>query len=179
MNMTGKSISKVIESGSKQAISDIFEDIYNEYYKLLFFVSFSYVKNETISEDVVQKSFVEFFKRCFDVEWVSKVKSVKSYLCTCAKNASIDENKKSQFIPIDDDCPPKTNEEIKEEYNLKELLNKLNEDEISIVIDHIFFELTFKEIALKTNVPMNTIKSKYRRAISKIRNEAKNEEKKD
>ena len=45
----------------------------------------------------------------------------------------------------------------------------LDEDEIDIVIYHILYDFTFKEIARFNNVSVNSMTSKYKRIIDKIR----------
>ena len=59
----------------------------------------------------------------------------------------------------------------KKEYfeSLRIALEKLSSSENLIISLHVTEELTFEEISEITNKPMNTIKSQYRRAISKLK----------
>ena len=60
-----------------------------------------------------------------------------------------------------------------EKSELKKLIDifykYLDEDEISIVFSHLIYALTFEEIASNKNMSVNTIKTKYYRAIKKVK----------
>ena len=55
------------------------------------------------------------------------------------------------------------------EENLKKALDKLSESQRLLIYLHINEELTFEEIAGVLDKPMNTVKSRYGRALSKLR----------
>lgn len=168
--MTGKYISKIIKKRNQEDIKNLFEQIYKKYFRLLYFVSFGYLKNEQNVEDVVQNIFVIFFQKCFDHKFISKINDVKSYLCTCARNDSIREikklNLKDESIDINNF---QSSVEKHVEHDLRYIISNLNDEEIDLLNRHIFLELSFKEIANELNSSINTVKSKYRRAILKIR----------
>ena len=55
---------------------------------------------------------------------------------------------------------------------LKEVLSK---DELTILIEHLIYGYSFKEISIKNNVSINTITSKYRRTLTKAKNKLSEE----
>lgn len=174
--MTGRKIYQVIKHHSQEEKNKLFENLYNEYFRLLYFVSFNYLKNEQIVEDIVEGVFVNFFQKCHEREFILNVKNVKAYLCACARHESLKEKKsllaKEQSIDIENTL---SKTDSIPEIHLQNLLQSLNEDEIEIVIEHVLLDLSFREISEKRNVPLNTLKSKYRRTIFKLRLEINNE----
>lgn len=170
-------ITKKLKKSNKEDTLLLFEDIYNKYYKLLYFVAFSYLKEEQKTEDVVQDVFLTFFEKCINEELESQVKNIKSYLCSCVKNAALKEMKRQNKISNVEDIElfADLNKKDVIEINLRKILKDLDKETIGIINDHIFLNLSFKEIAKQSNSSINTIKSKYRRAIQKIRRKTKNE----
>lgn len=173
--MQGTKIAKYIKKGTKDGIKHLFEGIYNEYFKLVYFVAFSYIKHEQKTEDIVEETFLHFFEKCTDFAWVSQISNVKAYLCSCAKNASLRELKNQsrmsdveniEYLIVDE-------KECQTETDLINILDGIDSDSVDIINDHIFLDLTFNEIAKNKKTSINTIKSKYRRAIQKIRRKFK------
>ena len=173
--MQGIEIARCIKKGSKEEITILFESVYNEYFKLVYFVAFSYLKNEQKTEDIVQDTFLHFFEKCMDFRWVSQLSNVKGYLCSCAKNAALKELKKQNRQSDVEDIETLIAEEREcvRETDLNNILDGIGSDSIDIINDHIFLGLPFVEIAKNKNSSINTIKSKYRRAIQKIRRKFK------
>ena len=173
--MQGTEIARCIKKGSKEEITTLFESVYNEYFKLVYFVAFSYLKNEQKTEDIVQDTFLQFFEKCMDFRWVSQLSNVKAYLCSCAKNAAFKETKNQNRLSDVENIETLSAEEKEYvlETNLINMLEGIDTESIDIINDHIFLGLPFSEIARKKKVSINTIKSKYRRAIQNIRRKFK------
>ena len=77
-----------------------FEQIYNQYYKLVFYVSYNLVKDQELAQDIMQDTFISFMNHIEDYDEQGKV---KQYLTTISKNLSLNALKK------------KTNKEILDE----------------------------------------------------------------
>lgn len=173
--MQGNKIAKCIKKGNKAEITSLFENIYNEHFKLVYFVAFSYLKDEQKTEDIVQEVFLHFFEKCMDYRWVYQLSNIKSYLCSCAKNAALkelkDRNKLSDVENIESLVIDER--ENRAEADLIDILDGIDTESIDIINDHIFLGLPFIEIAKNKNASLNTVKSKYRRAIQKIRRKFK------
>ena len=127
-------------------------------------------------EDIVQDSFIEFFK---DVEHLRS--TIKSYLTTASKHNALDflkKNKKISLVDIDtldylsdDDS---TNEQkilSNEKFNslIIELNEILSKEEVQIILLHLVDDLKFDDIALKLEQNVKTIKTKYYRALKKYK----------
>lgn len=174
-----KKLSYALKTKKSEELDETFKQIFNSYYKLVYFVSYQYVLNDADSEDICQEVFINFFNTILKNDICYQIKNIKQYLCTMAKNKSLD------FLKINKSNLP-LQEEIASYYDQYELFddnflniwNKcLTSDEQHILIDHILIGESLKDIAIKKNVPYNTIKSVYHRSIKKLKERIKNEEK--
>jgi RNA polymerase sigma-70 factor (ECF subfamily) len=152
--------------------------------KSVYLFIFKLVGNKEDSEDIVQETFIKAWQKLskFDTE-----KNFKTWLFSIAKNTAVDKLRKKKSINFSslnieeesdfeanlidqEDLPDELFEKKESEENLKSALLKLSENQRFIIYLHINEELTFEEIAEIINKPMNTVKSQYRRAISKLKN---------
>ena len=60
MDITNKDL-KDLKSSSKQVMERAFNDIYQEYKLLVFFVSFDILKNQEDAKDITNETFMQFF----------------------------------------------------------------------------------------------------------------------
>lgn len=135
-----------------------------------------------LAEDLVQESFLKAWKYLprFDVS-----KAFSTWLYSIAKNVSLDELRKKrpmiyrsddedaedliESIPDVQPLPPEILERKETAQELERLLSELAPASRSIVLLHDIEGLTFQEIADASDEPMNTVKSRYRRAIAFLR----------
>ena len=162
--------------------SDSFNIIVNRYAKPVYLFVFRLVGNKEDTQDIVQETFIKAWKNISKFDYNLKF---KSWIFSIAKNTAIDKLRKKKTINfssldinesdfesniIDDELLPdeifKKNESEKE---LKDALTQLSDNQRLIIHLHISEELTFDEISKVIDKPMNTIKSQYRRSISKLR----------
>ena len=68
------------------------------------------------------------------------------------------------------------NEDIDLEVTVRDLIERLNEDEKSVVILRFYEGLTFKEVAETLDIPLGTAKTILYRALGKLRNNLKGDE---
>lgn len=157
-----------LKSNKEALIHEVFEDIYNEYNKLVCFIIKRYVKNNEDVKDLTQDTFISFYNNLND-----NMYDIKSYLVVSAKNKSLN-FLKSQNVVINDDeyiYNIYSKEEINSEY--KEIIEKMSEYltqfEIEIILQHTINDLSFKEISEKFNRNINTVLSLYNRALKKFK----------
>lgn len=118
--------------------------IYNETYRLLFHIAFSYLHQKEDAEDIVS----ETYKRMFEAnKSLLDKNNFTSYMATICKNLSIDFLNKRKLISkeFDEDFGG-----ISDVYssNLLNLVNEiLSKDEFNVFIYRAYYELSFKEIA--------------------------------
>ncbi len=161
-----KRIKDVQESGNETLLYSLFEEIYNEYYKLVIFVISTYIRNKEDIKDITQDTFISFFKT---LKKGGEIANIKYYLVSIARNNSLRnlEEKNMNISEFNDSIY--SFEEENSEMMIDSKLNSLAFSEREIIINHIYLNKTFKEIALERSVSLNTIKSTYRRAILKLK----------
>lgn len=141
-----------------------------------------YVSDEKRAEDLTQEVFLKVWKnlRKFDVN-----KSFTAWLFRIARNTVIDffrkkrnfnfselENEENgeEFDLIDADSSPENDYEEKELHVLmEEILQVLPEKYRTVLVLYHQNQFNFREIAEISGEPVNTIKSRYRRALNIVR----------
>lgn len=165
-----KKLKKTLISNNYDAINNTFEEIYNEYSKLVYFTIMKYVDNAMDIEDLVQETFTDFFNKIKSNE----INNIKYYLLVAAKNKCINFNKKQgNYLFIYDDKIIFSKEEnlVNKDYIyiLNEIKSFINDFELEIIVNHVIYDLPFRELASIYNRPINSILSTYHRGIKKIK----------
>ena len=187
---TEKTDEEIITS-YKEGNKEIFKDLIDRYTSPLFNFTVHLTDTEN-APDIVQDVFIKIWKNInsFDIT----KSSFKTWVFTIAKNSIIDfwrksrnkEGKKkilsfSDLENIDDDysfsenikdetpLPDKILEKLENSTLLNEAIDKITENNKTILILHYQEEMTFDEIGKILNKPLNTVKSHHRRAIIELR----------
>ena len=151
-------------NGNDQIASEVFRDIYNAYYKLVYFVLAKYLTSSSDIEDILVESFVSLFENR------KKVTNIKYYLTTIGKNKALNFLKKrDREINVDQFVLENTITSHNSNYNdvVEELRKFLDQESVDIIIEHVVEGVSLVELSRKYNQPINTLKSKYRRALKK------------
>ncbi|MDB5259502.1 MAG: polymerase, sigma-24 subunit, subfamily [Candidatus Taylorbacteria bacterium] len=172
-----------------------FDVIVRRYSKSIFAFTYHLAGNPTDAQDIVQEIFMKSWKhiRKFD----SEKAGFKPWLFAIARNTAIDWLRKKRpatFTDIDADRSRSSDDaaeqfgnaipdgepladEIFEKKELAEriesMLASLPPDERTIILLHHYEMLTFEEIAEILKKPMNTVKSRYRRTLAKLKDAPK------
>ena len=151
------------------------EDIYDKYAHSLFRYALALTGSVDDAEDAVQEVFIRIAR---DIKHLYKVSNIKSYLFSAIRNAaySLLRGKKRrhelhQLISIDISI------KLEEETGCKaatstalyEAFADLPIDQREVMLLKVFNEMTFKEISETTSVSINTVASRYRYAIERLR----------
>lgn len=96
----------------------------------------------------------------------------KAYLFACVRNAVLNETKRQQRnTDLDPESawfdPPLR--DYAAELNLRQALSSLPEDQREVIVLHMWGELTFAQIAALLDISSNTVASRYRYALTKLR----------
>lgn len=171
-------LKNALKSNNETQIHIVFNEIYNEYSKFVYFVILSYIDDLDDAEDLTQDVFISFFNSLNK----TNIRNLKYYLLTIAKNKSINHLKKKQIITIssDDESLPETTTENNDKYNqiILKMEHCLTPFETEIILKHVVYDYTFKELGILYNKPLNTIISTYHRAVKKyLKGENQNEKK--
>jgi len=150
------------------------ERIIDEHQQQLFTFAFFRVGSYEVAQDIVQDVFIRFYENS---RRLSAANNVKAYLYKTISNACTDylrKNAKIQFIAIENLVNEFVENEEKQclsEYlRIEEILENLPIDQAEILRLKFIDSLNFVEISDILNVNINTIKSRYKYAINKLRN---------
>lgn len=150
------------------------ERIIDEHQQQLFTFAFFRVGSYEAAQDIVQDVFIRFYENS---RRLSAANNVKAYLYKTISNACTDylrKNAKIQFIAIENLVNELVENEEKqclsEFLRIEEILEKLPIDQAEILRLKFIDSLNFVEISDILNVNINTIKSRYKYAINKLRN---------
>lgn len=157
------------------------EFLIRKYLKQIYGFAYRNVRTAADAEDITQEVFVKMWK---NIRKFKKEKSFKIWLFAIAKNASIDFIRKKKIIPFSSFDDGKGHNIILEKLagpkvSLEEIFDgkkalAIAAEELSPKSRTIFSfrhndGLTFREIAKSLGESVNTVKSRYRRALSKIK----------
>jgi len=160
-----------LKNSNLQKLEEIFKEIYDANYKLVYFCVTHYVQIKEDIEEIVNDVFINFYNHLNNIKIEG---NIKYYLTRSAKNACINYLKKNKNKEILLDTRELSNVSyVQYEYQDNMFINKikkiLSEEEFDIIFDHVVIGFTLKEIAKKINISPNTIKSKYHRALKKVK----------
>ena len=80
-------------SSLKQRKRKTFEIIYRKYYRLVYYVALSIVKDEHLAQDIMQDTFVSFMNHIEDYNEDGKI---KQYLTTISRNLALNAVKRKR-----------------------------------------------------------------------------------
>lgn len=145
------------------------EKIYDLVRIPVFNYSLSFVKNKEVAEDILQDVLIKIYN---NKEKYNKQEKAINYILTITKNESLTYLRKNKKIQeVDDEIFNNLSTYINydDKLLLKSLLNKLTEEERTIVILIAIIGYKNKEVSEYLNIPISTVLSKYNRSIKKLR----------
>lgn len=162
-----KTFFAALKSGDSEAINRAFERVYVTYVKLVAFIVHKYVDDEESVKDVVSDVFVGLFNHADSVKG-----NIKYYLTASARNAAISRLKKNKAIftvPLEY-ADGYESEFIETSSVLADMRRVLEKDEIELILLRLE-GYAFREIADMKGMNINTVLTKFRRAVKKYKKE--------
>lgn len=167
--------------GSKDALGRIYEKYKND----LLVLAIALLNDASAAEDVVHDVFLSFVQT---IERFRLTGSLKGYLLTCVVNRARNVNREQRWQNIDpnraepvspgSDEPSRSimcNEQLRQ---LSDAMAQLPYDQREVIMLHFQAAMTFKMIASSLDISVNTVKSRYRYGLDKLRLILNNEAKK-
>ncbi len=167
-----------------------FSKIYDEYVEQIYRFVFLKVGSKDEAEDITSKTFLRVWKSFKNEEVKKDFKSIRGYLYRTARNLVIDhyrrssaENKaddkmSSKKVPFENvvlkDETMRADERavlVSEIAEVREALERINEDYQNIIVWYYLDELTIPEIADLLNKPESSIRVLIHRALSSLKKE--------
>ena len=152
------------------------QGIYRAFRQELFTCALSITRHPESAEDAIQEAFFRLFRQD-----LSGIRDLKLYVFRSVRNAAIDQFRRNlpsataieectHIIDLRDD-PSQAAERKESAQVLAMALENLTDDERETVTEHIYGDLTFREIAEIRQVPKGTISAWYYRALEKLKGE--------
>jgi RNA polymerase sigma-70 factor (ECF subfamily) len=158
--------------GSKDALRRIYEKYKND----LLGLAITLLRDRSLAEDVVHDVFVSFAGA---VGTFHLSGTLKGYLSTCVANNARDRNR----LRSGRDAGPDVAEAAGSNSNgpmehaigheesgwLNDLLDRLPYEQREVIVLHLHHEMRFREIAKSLGISINTVQSRYRYGLDKLR----------
>lgn len=160
------------------------ETLIKRYLQPIYSFSYKYVKNQADAEDITQEVFVKVWR---NLKKFDQSRSFRPWLYKIAQNTCLDMLKKKspvlfseletmeegdwfeQNLIADTKSPAELAETALTAAKLKSVVTKLKPKYAEVVEMYHGQELNFREISQTLNQPLNTVKSRYRRALLRLK----------
>jgi RNA polymerase sigma factor (sigma-70 family) len=148
------------------------ERLYDSYGSQLYTCALAVTRSPELAEDAMHEAF------CRGLRLTEEPRNLKAYMFRSVRNAAIDQlRRQSRTSSLGEDYifdssagPSELAEQRQFNRRAAEALLKLSEDERETIVQHLYADLTFQEIADLRERSIGTIASWYRRGIEKLRN---------
>jgi len=159
----------------KEQNNDAFNYLYDHYSGALFTIINQIVPDKDTASDVLQEVFVNVWRK------ISTYDETKGRLFTwmlnIARNAAIDkvrskgyrDNQRTQSIAEGESGMAMSSNPVVNDVGLKKVLTTLNEEYRKLIDLSYFQGFTHEEIAKMLGIPLGTVKTRIRTAISQLR----------
>jgi RNA polymerase sigma-70 factor (ECF subfamily) len=158
---------------TRSAIADV-ERLYRQHGSALLLFAAAITGDRSRAQDAIHQVFVKLLA---DGN-LQKALDAKAYLFTCVRNAALNDAKvRQRDVTFDESAwfePP--GRDYAAEINLRRALLALPEDQRQVIILHVWGELTFAQITQTLEISPNTVASRYRYALSRLREDMRPKE---
>jgi len=179
-----------MEIDDKQLVADYlngddaaFDGLVERYLRPVYNFLYQLTNDQSVLDDLTQETFLKVWK---NIKKFDSDKSFKTWVFTIAKNTAYDYFKKKKTIPFSnfidaegnnklenisdqDILPLELLEKADAAKELEVALTKISEQYRIILLMRYKDDLTLQEIAEILNLPYNTVKSQYQRALAALR----------
>ena len=155
---------------------DALKRIYEKYKDDLLGLAVTLLTDRSAAEDVVHDVFVSFARSCGAFRLSG---TLKGYLSTCVANEARDRNrlrsgrdaglKAAEAVSSNSAGPAEYAMGSEESDKLHELLARLPYEQREVIVLHLHHGMRFREIASTLGVSINTVQSRYRYGLDKLR----------
>ena len=158
--------------GSKDALRRLYE----KYKDDLLGLAVTLLRDSELAEDDVHDVFVSFARTAGGFTLSG---TLKGYLSTCVANCARDKNRLKSRLDVgldaaedvrtDSDDPVLYAVGSEQAGRLQEVLGRLPYEQREIIVLHLHQEMRFREIAQALGISINTVQSRYRYGLEKLR----------
>ena len=151
------------KSGDAEAFSLLYKDVYKELHRFAYYT----LHNQHDAEDAVSEAVLDAYKNIYQLQEPAAFKSWMFTIISCkCKKKMKDYQKRTEELPEE---LPGEDFELSENTEVLQALDVLSEEERLIVTMSVFGGYKGKEIGDILHIKHSTIRSKYRRALDKLK----------
>ncbi len=160
----------------KRGDNSALRQVYEKYRSDLLTLALTLSNDKTSAEDAVHDVFVSFAQYAGQFELK---RNLKNYLLACIANhvRNINRSKQKQTVFLDDAAdaftdltsPEQSTMSAEMARRIASAMGQLPYEQREVIVLHLQGEMKFKAIAESQNVSINTIQSRYRYGIDKLR----------
>ena len=145
------------------------EQIYRQHRKGLYTLALSITRRADSAEDAVHEAIVRLCR-----SGKSPTGDPVAYVFAAVRNAAVDQNRKPGSVSIFELPEPSHEassavEKLERDRMVADAIEELPEDQREAVVMHLYTGLTFQQAAEALDVPLQTVASRYRRALAKLK----------
>jgi len=150
-------------------VTGTIEQIYRLHRKGLFTLALSITRHPESAEDAVHDAIVRLCRSS-----KSPTGDPVAYVFAAVRNAAVDQKRKAGSVSIFDLPEPSTEptsavDDFERDRMVADAIQQLPEDQSGAVVLHLYSGLTFQQVAEVLDVPLQTVASRYRRGLAKLR----------
>ena len=148
--------------------TDEIEFLYREHGPALLLFAQAVTGERGRAQDAVHQVFLKLLEKGS----LSQVAEKKAYLFACVRNAALNEGKlQNRNAPLGPDAAwfSPVDRDHAGEQNLRRALQALPDDQRQVMVLHVWGEMTFLQISNLLDLSSNTVASRYRYALAKLR----------
>jgi RNA polymerase sigma-70 factor (ECF subfamily) len=167
---------KVLLWKFKRGSSDALEKIYDKYETYLVTVATALLNNTHAAEDVLHDFFISFVQ---SADTIKLNGNLKAYMAVCVANLARNRLKRKNIEPIalDDEVSIESEDfqpellaiQAEETAMLNKALSQLPYEQREVIALHLQGNMKFTQIAKLRGTSVNTIRSRYRYGLDKLR----------
>lgn len=156
--------------------SDALQRLYEKYKDNLLGLAITLLRDRSLAEDVVHDVFVSFARTAGSFTLNG---TLKGYLSTCVANCARDKNRlrctRNVGLDAAEDVGTDSNDPVahvvhaEEARHLQDMLGCLPYEQREIIVLHLHQNLRFRDIAESLDLSINTVQSRYRYGLNKLR----------
>jgi RNA polymerase sigma-70 factor (ECF subfamily) len=153
---------------STSSITEI-ERLYRQHGVALLLFASAITGERSQAQDAIHQVFLKLLED----EKLRRASDVKAYLFACVRNAALNDSRvRGRNVALADEElawfePP--SRDYAEEAGLRRALMELPDDQRQVTVLHVWGELTFTQIADLLSISANTVASRYRYALARLR----------
>lgn len=161
-----------VRAGNQEA----FDEFYQRYHQYIFQIAYKVLANRPEAEDVTQEVFIEVYQKCD--QYQASRGSIKAWVAVKTRSRAIDRLRKKPEVLADKlediitNASPAADQFVIEKMEkdiLRAALLKLPLPQQQAIYHMYYDHFTQKEISLKTNRPLGSVKSSIRYGLQNLK----------